>query len=172
MGEKTFLSKEFSYGLMATNLGLLMLFVTSRWIRPSGLSTLGLMKRAINPLPERAERQISNRVTPDYVMTTILSSIAVGMLCARSLHYQFYAYAIWTTPFLLWRSGLHPVLIYLIWAAQEWAWNVYPSTNASSMIVVGCLATQVFGIWWGTRGDYADMTPPLQKIGREHEHLE
>ena len=83
-------------------------------------------------------------------MTTILGSVAVGMLCARSLHYQFYAYVAWSGPFLLWKSGLHPVVIYAVWMAQEWAWNVYPSTNISSIVVVLCLTIQVVGVWWGT----------------------
>lgn len=74
----------------------------------------------------------------------------VGCQFARSLHYQFYAYIAWTSPFLLWRSGLHPVLIYAIWAAQEWAWNVYPSTDISSMVVVGCIKLTVFNVWSGT----------------------
>lgn len=90
-------------------------------------------------------------------MTAILSSLVIGVLCARSLHYQFYAYLAWSTPFLLWRSGLHPILIYAVWAAQEWAWNVYPSTNSSSMVVVGCLAVQVIGVWWGTRNDFVNV---------------
>lgn len=25
------------------------------------------------------------------------------------------------------------------------------------MVVVGCLAVQVLGVWWGTRDDFADM---------------
>ena len=60
-------------------------------------------------------------------MTTVLTANAIGMLCARSLHYQFYAWLAWGTPFLLWRTGFHPIVQYAIWAAQEWAWNVYPS---------------------------------------------
>ena len=67
------------------------------------------------------------------------------MLCARTLHYQFFAYLSWATPFLLWKGGYGPVLTYLLWALQEWAWNVYPSTNVSSSIVVLSLAAQVFG---------------------------
>lgn len=79
-------------------------------------------------------------------MTGLLSSLAIGLLCARSLHYQFFAYLAWATPFLLWRAGLHPVLIYAAWTLQEWAWNVYPSTNASSTVVVLSLALQVIGV--------------------------
>jgi alpha-1,3-mannosyltransferase len=94
---------------------------------------------------------ISDRVTPDFIMTTILTANAIGMLCARSLHYQFYSWTAWASPFLLWRAGFHPILIYILWAAQEWAWNVYPSTDASSAVAVASLAVQVLGIWWGTR---------------------
>jgi len=50
---------------------------------------------------------------------------------------------------------MHPVVIYGVWAAQEWAWNVYPSTDASSAVVVGSLAVTVGGVWWGTRKDAA-----------------
>lgn len=40
-----------------------------------------------------------------------------------------------------------------IWAAQEWGWNIYPSTNESSAVVVGCLAVTIAGAWWGSRGE-------------------
>jgi alpha-1,3-mannosyltransferase len=38
----------------------------------------------------------------------------------------------------------------VVWAAQEWAWNVYPSTNESSAVAVGSLAITVAAVWWGT----------------------
>lgn len=57
---------------------------------------------------------------------------------------------------------MHPVAIYGIWAAQEWAWNVYPSTDASSAVVVGSLAATVAGVWWGTRKD-------VEQVGRKVE---
>lgn len=104
-------------------------------------------------------------------MSTILSSLAVGMLCARTLHYQFYAYIVWATPFLLWKSRLHPALIYMVWAAQEWAWNVYPSTDTSSKVVIGCLAVQVLGTWWGTRNNFESRKGPFKKVG-EHQHVD
>jgi alpha-1,3-mannosyltransferase len=79
-------------------------------------------------------------------MTAMLSSLAIGLLCARSLHYQFFAYLACATPFLLWQAGFHPILVYVVWVAQEWAWNTYPSTNASSLVVILSLAAQVFGV--------------------------
>ena len=94
------------------------------------------------------------------------------MLCARSLHYQFYAYIAWSTPFLLWKADLHPTLIYAVWGAQEWGWNVYPSTDTSSMVVVGCLVVQVLSVWWGTRNDLADVLSPADIADDDKEHDE
>ena len=171
VGEETFLSSTFSQRLILTHVALLTVFVLTRWTRPSGMSVPDLLRRLFRTIPARLEQMISLRVTPIFTMTTMLSSIAIGMLCARSLHYQFYAYIAWATPFLLWRSGLHPLLIYLISGAQEWTWNVYPSTDISSKVVVGCLALQVFGVWWGTRSEFIDADRALRTMSKS-QHIE
>ena len=156
VGEETFLSREFSMTLLIAHASLLVLFSTTRWTQPSGIPLHSLARTLFQPLPPQAKQQTSFLVTPSFVLTTTLTAMAVGLLCARSLHYQFYSYVAWITPFLLWRSGMHPILTYLVWAVQEWAWNVYPSTNTSSSVVVACLAVQVFGVWWGSRNDFAE----------------
>lgn len=127
MGEEVFDSKTFSIALLAAQLLLLVLFATSRWIRPSRTGLWELTRTAFKPLPIHTQRAISARVNPKFVLTTVITSNAIGMLCARSLHYQFYAWLAWGSPFLLWRTGFHPVIQYVLWVAQEWAWNVYPS---------------------------------------------
>lgn len=172
VGAETFLSHKFSLALAIINLSLLLFFFATRWIRPSGLSLPAFLSTIFNPPSSEAQQHLSLRVTPSFIFTTVLGSLSIGMLCARSLHYQFFAYIAWSTPFLLWRSGMHPFMIYALWAAQEWAWNVYPSTNMSSMVVVGCLIIQVFGTWWGTRKDFADVSNVIGREGREHKHLD
>lgn len=67
---------------------------------------------------------------------------------------------------------MHPLLIYTVWAAQEWAWNVYPSTESSSIIVVGSLGLQVLGAWWGTRGEFANVKLPNENSNDGHQHVE
>lgn len=104
--------------------------------------------------PSANTSQIASRIDAKFILTTILTANAIGMLCARSLHYQFYAWLAWGTPFLLWRTGFHPILQCILWAAQEWAWNVYPSSNTSSKVVVGSLAILIAGVWTGIRNDY------------------
>lgn len=156
VGENTFLSRGFSIALLAGHIGTLLLFITTRWLRPAERSITDLISEALNFREPCGKMQhaISIRINANYILTVILTAITIGMLFARSLHYQFYAYIAWATPFLLWRAGVHPVLQYGLWAAQEWAWNVYPSTDASSMVVVGSLLVTVVSVWWGTRTDF------------------
>ena len=167
--ESTFLSKPFALGLLAAHVGLLLFFVVTRWIKPSQRSLRDFLN-LIKDEPQDQDR-IAQRVTPNFIMTTVLTATAIGMLCARSLHYQFYAYIAWSTPFLLWKAGFHPILQYGLWAAQEWAWNVYPSTPASSATVVAVLAVTIFGAWWGQRGDF-DNVEANGSISTLHEHTE
>ncbi|KAL9102979.1 MAG: hypothetical protein Q9163_001932 [Psora crenata] len=160
VGEERFLSRDFAMALLAIQAVLLLLFASTRWTKPSGLSVPNLIRTIVKPQSQKMQQQISHKVTPDFILTCILTSLMIGLLCARSLHYQFYAYIGWSTPFLLWKSKMPSYLLCIVWAAQEWAWNVYPSTDVSSMAVVGCLAIQVFGVWWGTESDAADLTSP------------
>jgi alpha-1,3-mannosyltransferase len=156
VGEETFLSREFSILLLAGHVSALALFSITRWLRPAEKPVMELVRNALKleePL-QKTQHAVSIRVSPNFILTTILTANAIGMLFARSLHYQFYAYIAWVTPFLLWRSGMHPLLQYGVWAAQEWAWNVYPSTEPSSMVVVGILFATVATMWWGTRKDF------------------
>ncbi|KAJ2998231.1 hypothetical protein NUW58_g380 [Xylaria curta] len=146
VGENIFLSRPFALGLLLLHVSVLVWFIVNKWLKITGkpwLSIVAPMLRLRSPFGPREESQISAQVTPEYVMTTMLSANVIGLLFARSLHYQFYSYLAWSTPYLLWRSGAHPLVQYGLWALQEWAWNVFPSTNASSGIVVGVLATTV-----------------------------
>jgi alpha-1,3-mannosyltransferase len=139
IGEETFLSISFSISLLASHIVSLVVLVAFRWIRPSRQSLPQFLREIFQPKAPRY------RVSQSFILTAILESLAIGLLFARSLHYQFFAYIAWATPWLLWKSGFHPLLIISIWIAQEWAWNVFPSTDISSIVVVICLSLQVVG---------------------------
>jgi alpha-1,3-mannosyltransferase len=167
--EETFLSRPFALGLLGINVLLLGWFTVTRWTKPSKRSPRQFLKIIMPQAEPRDQDIMAKRVTPNFVMTTILTAMTIGMLCARSLHYQFYVYIAWSTPFLLWKAGFHPIVQYALWGAQEWAWNVYPSTPMSSATVVGVLATTVAGVWWGTRSEYEG---ELKGVIDDHEHAE
>jgi len=65
------------------------------------------------------------------------------------------------------------MMIYALWAVQEWAWNVYPSTKTSSIAVVGMLSVTVAGVWWGTRkGDDERAEGEGRRLGGRDEKKE
>lgn len=151
VGEEVFSSQAFAVGLLVCNLCLLALFSCARWNQPTGLTPAVLIRDVFRPVRSTMRRKELRGVHPEYVMTTILASLLIGLLCARSLHFQFFAYIAWATPFLLWRAGSPVYVTVTVCAAQEWAWNTYPSTKMSSVVVVLCLAIQVTGVFLGTR---------------------
>ncbi|EFY92472.1 alpha-1,3-mannosyltransferase (Alg3), putative [Metarhizium acridum CQMa 102] len=153
MGEELFVSKQFAMVLLVLHAVVLLIFVTSRWLQPADRSLVSLispMLRGRSPFTPAEELGVSSRVTPDYIMTTILSANVVGFLFARSLHYQFYVYLAWATPYLLWKAWPYTPVVCLLWAVQEAAWNTFPSTDLSSTTVVNVLLITVVLVYFGT----------------------
>ncbi|KAI9721954.1 MAG: hypothetical protein M1812_001912 [Candelaria pacifica] len=172
IGEEVFLSRTFSISLLLAHITILLLFLGTRWIKPSRSTLPDVLQMVLrSPTPE-AQKLISSRVNADFVLTTILTANAIGMLCARSLHYQFYSWIAWATPFLLWRSGYHPIVQYALWAAQEWAWNVYPSNPASSAVVIGVFLLTVGGAFWGTGKVATEEATGRTPTSADHSHAE
>jgi alpha-1,3-mannosyltransferase len=177
--ENTFLSPGFSYFLLGSHALVLGIFITTRWIKPTGRDLINFLKDSITkPAGPFDQDAISWRMSPEFIMTTMLTANAIGMLYARSLHYQFYAWTAWATPFLLSRSAkLPPPPVWALWMAQEWAWNVYPSTKNSSLAVVLVLAVTVRSVWSGTREDFKDVAAQdgiviEDRTGNAHPHQE
>lgn len=147
--EQIFLSRTFAVTLLVTHVSLLLLYMHNRWVRPSSKSIPEFIKKfIIKGIDYREEVSISNKITPQYVTDAILSSVVVGLLCARTLHYQFYAYLGWATPYLLWRTKMPFWLLLPIWGAQEYCWLVYPSTEWSSGAVVILLVVQLMASFY------------------------
>ena len=160
MGEELFLSKTFSFALLASHVILLMVCTVVFWIRPSDKGLMQLIRENVQG------KHIKYNIPISTISRTILESLFIGLLYARSLHYQFFAYIAWASPLLLWRSGAHPLVIFAICITQEWAWNVYPSTDASSIVVVASLWLQLVESFWGGLSETSRPT----EMGKEHVH--
>ncbi|EHY59332.1 Dol-P-Man:Man(5)GlcNAc(2)-PP-Dol alpha-1,3-mannosyltransferase [Exophiala dermatitidis] len=143
VGPETFASPSFAVGLLLLHVAILSVFLQSKWTKPSACAISDFVKKYAGSLREDEHLRISSKITPTFVMDSVLGSMVIGMLCARSLHYQFFAYLGWATPYILWRAGGSPVLVLANWAVQELSWLVFPSTDTSSMLVVAELALQV-----------------------------
>lgn len=149
--EDVFLSRGFALALLAGHATVLLIFIAKRWIQPTDRSFFAMVPsllRGKSPFTQREELVIASRLTPEFVTTTMLSANVIGLLFARSLHYQFYAYVAWATPYLIWRMQPRGATVWSFWALQEWAWNVFPSTTYSSLMVVLTLYLAVGGAFF------------------------
>jgi hypothetical protein len=118
--EDVFLSRAFAGALLAAHAGALLAFAASKWTRGDG-GPQAILRRAL-ARPRRSPALAA--VTADRacdalqsaglseahayadVTTIMYTSNLIGVLFARSLHYQFYAWYAQTLPFLAWRTRL------------------------------------------------------------------
>ncbi|KAK6356562.1 dolichyl-P-Man:Man(5)GlcNAc(2)-PP-dolichol alpha-1,3-mannosyltransferase [Orbilia javanica] len=149
VGEEVFSSSSFKIGLLVAHITLLLFFLTTRWLQPLQGGLTRFIKNLVSRVSHDEAERTSAQTNGEYMLTTLFTCNMIGMLCARSLHYQFYSWMAWTTPFLLWKSGWGAPFVVLVWAVQEYSWNVYPSSRASSAMAVGCMVLQLMGVWVG-----------------------
>lgn len=70
----------------------------------------------------------------------------IGLICARSLHYQFYVWYFHSLPYLSWFTDYHTSFKILIFFLIEFCWNQYPSTVFSSILLHVCHVTLLVGV--------------------------
>ncbi|KAJ2081189.1 dolichyl-P-Man:Man(5)GlcNAc(2)-PP-dolichol alpha-1,3-mannosyltransferase [Coemansia sp. RSA 988] len=130
VGERIFGSSAWAAVLLGAHLLLLLYLGLVVWPRLSGRSAFSIIRKGL------ILRRHRTRVDPGEAAAVVLSANFVGVVCARTLHYQFYAWYAHALPFLLHRSGLPLVAQLALWLVIEYAWNVYPSTIASSLLLL------------------------------------
>jgi alpha-1,3-mannosyltransferase len=75
-------------------------------------------------------------LSASYVVLTLFASNFLGVAFARTLHYQFYSWYFHQLPLLLWSCGWLPgAAVAAVLAAVEMAFNVYPATARSSLLL-------------------------------------
>ncbi|KAH7103723.1 glycosyltransferase family 58 protein [Auriculariales sp. MPI-PUGE-AT-0066] len=144
--EDVFLSRPFATTLLLGHVGALVAFGLFRWCRRDG-GAFVLLERGLRRPSEPPSMQPT--LSADHVITLLATSNLIGMLFARSLHYQFYSWYAHQLPLLAWRTKLPVPMRLGLLAAIEYAWNVYPSTNMSSGVLLVAHIALLLGIWFG-----------------------
>eukprot|EP01104_Vermistella_antarctica_P006209 TRINITY_DN16931_c0_g1_i1.p1 TRINITY_DN16931_c0_g1~~TRINITY_DN16931_c0_g1_i1.p1 ORF type:complete len:423 (+),score=90.65 TRINITY_DN16931_c0_g1_i1:228-1496(+) len=125
--EEIFLSKPLATSLLAAQLLCLFVFAAKKWTQSEG----GLW-RAVREWKEKPA------LSAEHIVAVMFTSNFIGIVFARSLHYQFYVWYWHTLPFLLWKTALPVPVRLVLLAAVEWVWNVYPSNSTSSITLQVC----------------------------------
>lgn len=163
--EHIFLSRAFALTLLAGHVTVLLLFILNRWLKPTDQTLFDMVPsllRLKSPFTPQQEAVISSRLTPDFITHTMLSANVIGILFARSLHYQFYAYLAWSTPYLVYRASPRVSTVWGFFVLQEYAWNVFPSTTLSSTIVVLTLYMAVASAYFAPAEENRTVKPSIR----------
>ncbi|KLO12625.1 glycosyltransferase family 58 protein [Schizopora paradoxa] len=141
LGEDMFLSQVWSNSLLVGHVCTLLLFAHFKWCREDG-GLFAMVKRSLTRPTKGAALRIE-------VATIMMTTNLIGVIFARSLHYQFYSWYAQQLPLLAWRTQYPIVLKLAILASIEYAWNVFPSTNVSSSVLLVSHIILLLGIWFG-----------------------
>lgn len=116
------MSKPLSLLLLLLHLSVLA-FLAIQWLQSTRRET----KRRIF---------LNTRLSPEYIVYTMAVSNFVGIVFARTLHYQFYSWYFHMLPLLLWLTGSYPLVMRIsLLGAIEYAFNVFPATPTSSAVL-------------------------------------
>ncbi|KAG7452622.1 glycosyltransferase family 58 protein [Guyanagaster necrorhizus] len=131
VSEETFLSPQWKRALLLGHVCTLIAFGWNRWCKRDGGVPQVLLRGLRRPtLPASL---IS--VTAESIAAILFTSNLIGVLFARSLHYQFYCWYAQQLPFLTWKTRYPLVVKLALLVGVEYAWNIFPSTSASSAIL-------------------------------------
>ncbi|WWC89131.1 uncharacterized protein L201_004049 [Kwoniella dendrophila CBS 6074] len=133
--EKLFLSRERAILLLAGHLGIIVLFAAFKWSPIPG-GTLTVLKNGLTKWSNPAV--IKGQLPSYHIPLTLFTSNLIGILFARSLHYQFQSWYFHQLPFLLYSGGSWgnlPLGVF-IWCIIEFAWEITPATPISSSLLM------------------------------------
>lgn len=151
ISEEQFLSDEFAYVLLAGHVLVFVVFAATRFLTPriTGKPVTQLVKDAfkLGRTVSAENRLLDSKSGPKLILLIFATTNLIGVLFARSLHYQFLSWYCWSLPFLLYASGSNVVLAVAMFFFHEWCWNVYPSTKESSQVLVMILVVVLVSIW-------------------------
>ncbi|KAF3677586.1 putative rapid alkalinization factor-like [Capsicum annuum] len=135
--EDIFVSKAFALSLLVAHLSLLLVFAHYRWCKHEGGLFAVVHAKVIQlklRVTQRNPSSTNKVLQTDHIVTTMFVGNFIGIICARSLHYQFYS-------------------CLLLFAAVEFCWNVFPS-NIYSSVVLLCVHVIILGGLWISSSEY------------------
>ncbi|KAF4364480.1 dol-P-Man:Man(5)GlcNAc(2)-PP-Dol alpha-1,3-mannosyltransferase [Cannabis sativa] len=154
--EPIFVSKSFAVSLLIAHLGLLIAFAHYKWCKHEGgllnflHSILVSIKLRLSPSTSKNSNDGHRSLKvlkAEHIVTTMFVGNFIGIICARSLHYQFYSWYFYSIPYLLWKTRYPTLLRVLLFIGIEFCWNVYPSNAFSSALLLCLHLVILFGLW-------------------------
>eukprot|EP00921_Rhytidocystis_pertsovi_P015814 GHVQ01025070.1.p1 GENE.GHVQ01025070.1~~GHVQ01025070.1.p1 ORF type:complete len:534 (-),score=24.86 GHVQ01025070.1:1496-3097(-) len=138
--EKLFLSVGWALLLLVLHVSVLVWFWKCRWLRclvestsesPASVRRVNY-KRTIMPFKLTTDTHLSS----DGILYVMISSNVIGILFARSLHYQFYSWYFHCVPWIVMTAPIPLILKAGIATVLETCWLLYPPNAYVSFILL------------------------------------
>ena len=194
VSNETFGTKSFARALLVAHVVGLLLFAHKKWYAPreekarkgTRKDSLSVRKKTrrkerfffgffadwFRRLPRDASPSTTMEsclADPAHVMSTLHEGVLIGVVFARSLHYQFYAWYFHSLPFLLWRCDFFEACAARAFRSEtavrlasdtarvslllliERSWNIFPATEESSRTLFAAHAVLLVGLFFSRR---------------------
>jgi alpha-1,3-mannosyltransferase len=157
LSESTFLDQRLSFALLACHLSALLLFGHFKWTVSSRDGLLGLIgwtttsRRGLSAWMTWARSVVPRRLRSAHVVYVLFTSNFIGMVFARTLHYQFYLWYYHTIPLLVVMSRLPRVVGLVLIVAIEVVFNVYPPRSTAALILSACHLALLIALYLNRR---------------------
>lgn len=153
--EELFVSKKWALVLLSCHLGTLVFLARKWWM--ASIAQRGPAKTV--EWMRWTKNNNTQQLSPDYIIYTMFVSNFIGIAFARTLHYQFYSWYFHSLPMMHWISTVlsspSSITTYLSVAVSiififgvEYAFNVYPATATSSIVLQISHASLLIKICW------------------------
>jgi alpha-1,3-mannosyltransferase len=155
-----FTSREFSAILLVITLTLWLFFFHFKWTRkievvcsgsnevsrvwsPGGPSLISYSLRSfLKELSGGKESLVSLSISTQEIILMLFTSNFIGVVCSKSLHFQFYVWYFHSLPLLLWERTSLPLHIKIaLLVLIELCWNPWEGESSSiesSALLTGC----------------------------------
>ncbi|KAI5734111.1 hypothetical protein M8J77_002575 [Diaphorina citri] len=148
--EYIFTSSYFHIGLLVVHILWLAVFYKS-WIRYlNSYNNYKSLEKNIKKQVKENKASLDMSIASNLLLMPLFVSNFIGIVCARSLHYQFYVWYYHSLPYLLWSTSYSNTVRYLILGVIELCWNTYPSTIYSSAALHLCHLVVLFDLYRNT----------------------
>ncbi|RNF03879.1 putative dolichyl-P-Man:GDP-Man5GlcNAc2-PP-dolichyl alpha-1,3-mannosyltransferase [Trypanosoma conorhini] len=166
--EEVFVSREFGQVLLLLTVLSWLLLWRRRW---SGRRFLRAQAITLKSVGRGGVREVDVRVSDDEVyrniVLTMMESNLIGVIFARSLHYQFLVWFFHSMPMVLSATRLPFPLQIAAVVAVQYGFEVYPSTAQSSLVLLcGFLVTWCGVVWMGQESDRANIQRRKREAAR------
>ena len=143
--ESVFLSKGLSVALLLLTLGG-MVTMYIKWLSENSAAARD-KGRGPSYLHSLLQHGLQHDLSPRFVVVTIFTSNFIGIAFSRTIHYQFYCWYYHMLPLLLWHCRFPSWLVVCICLCVEVAYNVYPATAWSSLLLQAAHLSILVGLW-------------------------